>query len=313
MKKLIRTFPTLFGIEQTASSHHEKLISAVGSFIAILMIIAISEQLLGKDHLWLIVPSLGASAVLLFAVPHGQLSQPWPLFGGHLISAFIGVTFGLLVPDQAISISLAVGFSVLAMYYLKCIHPPGGATALSAVLASQSAYSTGYEFMLIPVLLNTLVIFLVAVWFNWFFKWRRYPAFLSQSQSKSKAGMKDDFDHDDFIDALKEIDSFVDINEYDLRRILKLVNNSHQMHPLRLQDLKIGHYYSNGKPGKEWSIRQITDEDPAKGLIFFKQIVGQDTTPNYSLTEKEFLKWSKYEIVNENGLWRRKLSICSKD
>ena len=83
---------SLLGIEQAPASHTERIVSAIGGFIAILLIILISQWMLGPIGAAVIIASMGASAVLVFAVPHGPLSQPWPVFGGHLLSAFIGVS-----------------------------------------------------------------------------------------------------------------------------------------------------------------------------------------------------------------------------
>ena len=68
--------------------------------------------------------------------------------------------------------ALAIG----AMHYLRCIHPPGGATALSAVLGGPAIEALGLQFILTPVLLNVIVILTVAVLYNYLFYWRRYPA-----------------------------------------------------------------------------------------------------------------------------------------
>src|SRR5690606_26570448 len=124
----------LLGIETNATSHNEKLISAVGALLGILTVYWASQWYLETAGILLMVASMGASAVLLFAVPHGALSQPWPVIGGHTVSAFIGVSCQLLYPDHALTPALAVGLAVGAMHYLRCIHPPGGATALSAVI-----------------------------------------------------------------------------------------------------------------------------------------------------------------------------------
>ncbi|MBN2605921.1 MAG: HPP family protein [Thiotrichales bacterium] len=306
MKNFLKTLFDFLGVEQSISSHHEKFISAFGGFISIITIIAISQYFLGQNHYWLLVPSMGASAVLLFAIPHGPLSQPWPLIAGNTISATIGVTCGLLISDMPTAIASAVGLSILSMYYLKCIHPPGGATALSAVMATETIHSLGYQFVIAPVLLNALSIFMIAMLFNAFFHWRRYPAFLSQKKRLQPEQPNDFFDHHDFLNALKEIDSFVDINEYDLKRIFALAHANSEQRRLSKADIKLGRYYSNGKPGKDWSIRQIIDESPEKDLIIFKQITGSNKNSNECLTKEQFSLWAKYEIAEENGQWRRK-------
>jgi len=159
----------LIGIELSPSSHAEKLISGIGGMIAIFAIYNISHLILADDAM-LLVASMGAATVLLFAVPHGPLSQPWPLFGGNLISAAIGVSCAQLIPDTFIAASAAVGISITVMYYLKCTHPPGGATALSAVISGPAVEALGYQYILTPVLLNVLLIFLTALLFNYLFR-----------------------------------------------------------------------------------------------------------------------------------------------
>ena len=85
-----------------AVSHRERFASAAGGFAGILAILLISYATVGSYAAALIVASMGASAVLLFAVPHGALSQPWPVFGGHVLSALVGVTCARMVPDQIV-------------------------------------------------------------------------------------------------------------------------------------------------------------------------------------------------------------------
>ncbi|NWF36703.1 HPP family protein [Mariprofundus sp. KV] len=215
----------LIGIELNPSSHSEKLISGIGAFIAIFAIYNISFLILGEDAL-LLVTSMGAAAVLLFSVPHGPLSQPWPLFGGNMISAFAGVSCAQSVPDTFIAAAAAVGLSVTLMYYLKCIHPPGGATALSAVVSGSAVDSLGFQYVITPVLLNVLVIFSVAVLFNLLFKWRRYPARLAKVEAKNSTTANESpmLSHQSIEHALREIDSFIDISEEDLNRIYLLAS-----------------------------------------------------------------------------------------
>jgi CBS-domain-containing membrane protein len=61
------------------------------------------------------------------------------------------------------------------MHYLNCLHPPGGATALSAVIGGQAVHQLGYQYLLTPVLLNVVTLLLIAIVFNYPFRWRRYP------------------------------------------------------------------------------------------------------------------------------------------
>lgn len=223
---------SILGVEQTPASHTERIVSALGGFAAIFCIFMISQWALDAVSAAIIIASMGASAVLLFAVPHGPLSQPWPVIGGHLTAAIIGVSCAKLIPNDILAASLAVGIAIAAMYYLKCIHPPGGATALSAVIGGSATHELGYQFVITPVLLNVIVILAVGVLFNYFFPWRRYPVFLHRKQIKEATGLTPDtipaISHEDFVYALSEIDSFVDISEYDLIRIYNIATKKSQ-------------------------------------------------------------------------------------
>ena len=179
----MKKWKEILGIELTPVSHAEKLVSALGGFAGIVSILLITGHFVGSASA-LIVASMGASAVLLFAVPHGALSQPWPVLGGHVISAFIGVACASVIPQPHLAAGLAVGLAIGVMYYLRCIHPPGGATALSAVVGGESVHALGYQFIITPVLLNALVILAIAVLFNFLFAWRRYPAALASRREQ---------------------------------------------------------------------------------------------------------------------------------
>jgi len=224
MKNIITLFAKLSGIELTPVSHAERIASAVGGFMAILCVFVISRWFVGPGDAGILVASMGASAVLLFAVPHGQLSQPWPVLGGHVISAIIGVSCALTIANEIVAASVAVGLAVGAMYYLRCIHPPGGATALSAVVGGEATQALGYQFVITPVLVNVMVILAVAFLYNYLFSWRRYPAWLQQSKEVREEipaiTEPGGISHSDFVYALSQLDSFIDISEYDLLRML---------------------------------------------------------------------------------------------
>ena len=209
-------------------SEREHWISAAGGLLGILAVLWVSHLWLGGHGGVLAVASMGASAVLLFAAPHGALSQPWPVFGGHLVSAAIGVFCARwLAADPVLAASLAVALSIAAMYSLRCLHPPGGATALYAVVGGDAVHVLGYSYIWSPVLLNVLVILAVAVAFNYPFRWRRYPqrwhrAAVRRADPLEAAEEKAMIPHSDLVYALSQIDTFVDISEEDLQRIYAL-------------------------------------------------------------------------------------------
>ena len=111
---------------------------------------------------WLVAP-LGASAVLLFAVPASPLAQPWPIIGGNVLSAIVGVTAAQSIPSTAIAAAVAVGGAILLMSLLRCLHPPGGAAALTAVIGGKSIAGLGFLFPLIPMGLNSVLLVLTGL------------------------------------------------------------------------------------------------------------------------------------------------------
>lgn len=205
-------------------SEREHWISAAGGLIGILAVLWVGHFWLEGHGGVLAIASMGASAVLLFAAPHGALSQPWPVFGGHLVSASIGVTCARwLGTEPMLAASLAVSLSIAVMYILRCLHPPGGATALYAVLGGETVHALGYGYVLSPVLLDVVVLLAVAVMFNAPFAWRRYP---QSWHRRSKAGVAPTTEsmipHSNLVYALSQIDTFVDVSEDDLQRIYTL-------------------------------------------------------------------------------------------
>lgn len=157
------------------------------------------------------VGPMGASAVLLFVVPHGQLSQPWAATGGQLISAAVGVVCAQRIQPPVLAAAAAVSLAVLAMHYARCIHPPGGATALAAVIGGPSIHALGYAFIVRPVMINALTILAIAFAFNNLFRWRRYPAFLLQRHTAQPSGHQGlQIELEDVVNALQEIDSPID-------------------------------------------------------------------------------------------------------
>ena len=213
------------GVELTPVSMKEKFVSAIGGLVSIALVMALSRQALQLDGAAMLIASMGASAVLLFAVPHGQLSQPWPVISGHLLSALIGVTCTKLIADPLLAAGCAVGISIGVMHQLKCIHPPGGATALTAVIGGPAVHNLGYSFVWCPVLVNALSIVAVAIVFNGCFAWRRYPAVLNPV--KSLPPHTPEISHESVVEALRSLDSFVDITEEDLVQLVQILSQPH--------------------------------------------------------------------------------------
>lgn len=213
------------GIELDVASQREKFVSLLGGVAAICALIYIVHDLCELPLGTGLIASMGASAVLLFAVPHGQLSQPWPVIAGHTVSALIGVTCAQFLPGPTLAAGCAVGLSIWVMHQMKCIHPPGGATALVAVLGGEAVHSLGYQFVLAPVMANAVIMVILAIALNYGFKWRRYPVGLSASQEPVSSGENNSsLSHEQILHALRELDLFIDVAEEDLVKLIQVVN-----------------------------------------------------------------------------------------
>ncbi|OSM00220.1 putative HPP family protein [Magnetofaba australis IT-1] len=124
----------------------------------------------------LLIGSFGASAVLLYGVPDSPLAQPRNVLGGHLISGVVGV-----IVQQAIGgplwlvAALAVSVAIMAMILTRTTHPPGGATALIAVMGSPDIEALGFLYPIVPAFTGALCLLAVALISNNFRSAKRYP------------------------------------------------------------------------------------------------------------------------------------------
>ncbi len=223
-------FARLFAPDQGHVSIREKALSALAAFVGIALVMAASMIWLAPDDLPWIVASMGASAVLLFAVPMGTLSQPWAFAGGHMISGFIGVTVAMLLPGHILTAAaLAVSLAIFAMYITHCLHPPGGATALSAVVGGAQIHTLGYAYLITPLLVNVAVMLAWAFVVNNLLPNRSYPSGLTAWREKKNRAAGDDkadtciaINRDDLEFALQEMDEFFDVSEDDLTKIFAI-------------------------------------------------------------------------------------------
>jgi len=312
-EKTINWFVQLIGIDLEKVSHHERIISAVGGFLGIGGILLVTTSVLPPASAGLIVASMGASAVLLFAVPHGKLSQPWALIGGHLISACIGVTVGKLVPETIPAAALAVGLAIGAMHYTRCIHPPGGASALAAVISGSKVHALGYMYVLTPVMLNVAVILLVAILVNLPFSWRRYPAglkmFLAKMKPEETLALREQtgIQLADIRYAIEQMDIVVDVTDDDLNEIFRLAKQHASEGHLAVDQIQLGKSYSNGDYGNDWSVRMVLDESPQSesNQVIYRVVAGKDRRSTSVCTREEFARWAKYEVFRNENSWQR--------
>lgn len=145
----------------------ERLRACAGALLGILLTGLITRGVVGSaSELPLLIAPMGASAVLLFGVPSSPLAQPWSIVGGNLVAALIGVSSWKIFHDPLMSGAFAVCIAIGAMFALRCLHPPSGAVALTAVLGGPAVHALGFSFALAPVLLNSAALLAVALAFN---------------------------------------------------------------------------------------------------------------------------------------------------
>ena len=152
--------------------------SWVGAFVGIVLVGLIGAAFMDRLGQGLLIGSFGATAVLVYGAVRSPLAQPRNVLGGHVISAVIGVCAYQLFGDAVwLSAAVAVSTAIAAMHVTKTLHPPGGATALIAVIGGDSVHGLGYMYALLPVGFGAAVLLTVAVLVNNIPKSRRYPEF----------------------------------------------------------------------------------------------------------------------------------------
>lgn len=153
--------------EPLPTSYAERLRASFGAAIGIALTGLIGTLCIGPvGSLPLLVAPMGASAVLLFGVTASPLAQPWSIIGGNLVAALVGVTAARWIGSPLAAAALAIGFAFGIMSLLRCVHPPSGAVALTAVLGGPHIASLGYGFVIVPIGINSLVLVAAALAYN---------------------------------------------------------------------------------------------------------------------------------------------------
>lgn len=173
-------FAKMKGVAQSPpkSDNQEVLLALFGSALALGLIGTLHHYCIGSVGLPLLMAPFGASVVLVFGAFQSALAQPRNVVGGHIISAFIGVTvFQVFGETQVLTVSLAVPLAITGMHLTKTLHPPGGATAFVAAAGGSEIHALGYWYVLMPCALGSLFMVTVALLTNNFLKKHRYPQF----------------------------------------------------------------------------------------------------------------------------------------
>jgi CBS domain-containing membrane protein len=160
--------------------------------------------------------------------PNSPLAQPWPLVGGQLVSTVIGIACAQLVSDMAFASAYAVGGSVLAMLMLRCLHPPGAASALAPVMSGDPITSFGYGFVLMPVGLNVAIMLVLALVINRWLLRHEYPIGIRKSSSRKnsnygfivESAQHTGVSEQDLERALRNMDTYMDVTTGDLSKLL---------------------------------------------------------------------------------------------
>jgi CBS domain-containing membrane protein len=209
----------------------ERLFACLGALVGICITGMICAAVLGSQpELPLIVAPMGATAVLLFAVPASPLAQPWPIIAGHTISALVGVAMALLIDDTRLGVGLAVGLAILAMSLTRSLHPPGGATALTAVIGGAAIKDAALWFPFIPVAINSLALVVCGLAFHRLsgHQYPHRPKVLPENTHLTKdppSSLRVGFTTNDVDAALLDLNETLDIDRADIVTLLRQVEH----------------------------------------------------------------------------------------
>jgi CBS domain-containing membrane protein len=224
LPKLKLFYPILAG-----ATLKERLIGCLGAVIGICITGLVCGLIFGGHALLpLLVAPVGASAVLLFAVPASPLAQPWSIIGGNTISALAGVTVMQFVHDPLIASGLAVGLAIAAMSFTRSLHPPGGAAALTTVIGGPAVVSAGYWFPLVPVAVNSALLVALGLLFHRL-AGRSYPHRPvvappnAHGTADAPPALRVGFNKEDIDAAIAEFNETLDIDRADLDLLLRQV------------------------------------------------------------------------------------------
>ena len=193
----------------------ERWRSVLGAALGILLTGLLSQWINPGAATWLVAP-IGASAILVFAVPSSPMAQPWSVVGGNTLSALIGTACAMLIPDTTFAAALAVAVAIGAMMLMRCLHPPGGATALLVVLL----HNDSWLFVVSPVLSDSLLLVATGIAFN-SLTGRPYPHRTALKSEATQPENASRFTRADLNSALQHYNQVMDVNPDDLVGLLQ--------------------------------------------------------------------------------------------
>ena len=215
----------LFPLQSTVS-WREMMFSAVAAGITISLNAWVSHSLLPGDYRIYLAASMGASTILAIVIHHSPLSQPWAILGGHLAGALSGLLAAALIANPVLACMLAMALTVMLQIPARCLHAPGGGTALLPILGGAALQAEGLGFVGV-VLLNALLLVAIAMVFNNLLPGRRYPMAFAPAPLTP---VKRVFREEDLLAALRSMEAYVDVSPDDLERIFELARDHLREH-----------------------------------------------------------------------------------
>ena len=198
--------------------------AAIGIAIVMLLTLCSGFGLFGVSLTLQLIAPAGASAVLVFAASSSPFAQPWSVLGGNLVATLIGISLGLGGLPPMVATALCVCLVLVCLFGLRCLHPPGVALALVAVVGSPEIHRLGYG-LLYPVAFNSLLLLAVALLYNNLTRHAypkpRLPRENLHHTRDPLPGERMSFSPDDLDRALRDFGEYVDVTRDDLERLLK--------------------------------------------------------------------------------------------
>jgi len=222
-------FLKYLAVDPVSFSLKAKILSLIACFCSIFFIALITKIIAPWPSYPMIVASMGASAIILFFIPGSPLAQPWPIIGGQMVSAIVGVYCALNITEPSTAAASAVGGSILMMLLMRCLHPPAAATSLTPIMAGTSITSLGYSFVLVPVAINVVIMLILAIVINRWVMGVDYPSplpvkkKLNQQNAVAAAIHQIGFSEQDLALALSNSDVFIDMTHAELSQLLTQV------------------------------------------------------------------------------------------
>lgn len=223
-----------------AVNAQERWRAALGAVLGLLFTALVCRWMVGSGGvgLWLVAP-MGASAVLMFALPASPLAQPWAVVGGNTVSALVGIACVRWIDDPALAGGLAVALAIVLMFALRCLHPPGGAMALIAVLS----HATQFHFAWFPSFVNSGLLVVAGIVYNTA-TGRRYPhvQVVARPGGKVLGASAQRFNSVDLDAVLARYNQVLDISRDDLEALLQ--ETEMESYRRRLGELRCGNIMS---------------------------------------------------------------------